>query len=67
MLYLDGELRGKPASVDEARRQWQPMAGRSGQLYTGHCVIRLRDGAITHREVEPASPQSFRQPRPTRT
>ena len=25
------------------------MAGRSGQLYTGHCVIRLRDNVITER------------------
>ena len=22
-------------------------------LCTGHCVIRLRDGSVTHREVEP--------------
>jgi septum formation protein len=52
MLFIDGTLRGKPHSVDEARRQWDSMCGRSGVLYTGHCVIRLRDGSITHREVE---------------
>ncbi len=51
MLYIDGILRGKPASVTEARRQWTAMAGRSGVLYTGHCVIRLSDGSVTHREV----------------
>ena len=54
MLYLDGALRGKPASVDEARRQWHAMSGRSGRLYTGHCVIRLQDGEVTHREAESA-------------
>ncbi len=52
MLYIDGALWGKPASVDEARRQWHSMSGRSGVLYTGHCVVRLRDGSLTHREAE---------------
>jgi septum formation protein len=54
MLYIDGTLRGKPQSVAQARRQWESMAGRSGQLYTGHSLIRLRDSTIVHRcsEVE---------------
>jgi septum formation protein len=52
MLFIDRVLRGKPASVDDARRQWDTMSGRSGVLYTGHCTIRLRDYAVTHREVE---------------
>ena len=52
MLDLDGRLVGKPASVDAARRQWQAMAGRSGQLHTGHCLLRLTDGKITHRAAE---------------
>jgi septum formation protein len=54
MLCRDGELRGKPESAEAARRAWQQMAGRSGDLYTGHCVIRLQDGAITHRAAEGA-------------
>lgn len=52
MLYIDGELRGKPESSDGARRQWESMGGRSGVLHTGHCVIRLRDGNTTSIEVE---------------
>ncbi len=52
MLYIDGALRGKPESADDARRQWESMGAQSGVLYTGHCVIRLRDGAVTHRDVE---------------
>jgi nucleoside triphosphate pyrophosphatase len=51
MLYLDGRLCGKPESVADARRLWQSMAGRAGQLHTGHCVIRLLDGEIVHREA----------------
>jgi septum formation protein len=52
MLYHDGELRGKPASTEEAQLCWQQMAGKSGQLYTGHCVIRLRDNMITYRAAD---------------
>jgi septum formation protein len=52
MLYLDGRLVGKPASIDAARRDWQSMGGRSGQLHTGHCLVRLVDGKVTHRVTE---------------
>ena len=52
MLYIDNQLCGKPGSADAAVRQWQLMGGRSGVLHTGHCLLRLHDGAITHREVE---------------
>ena len=46
MLLLDGQLCGKPGTPEAARAQWQAMAGRSGTLLTGHCVIRLRDGTV---------------------
>jgi nucleoside triphosphate pyrophosphatase len=39
LLDLDGRPLGKPASADEAVARWQEMAGRSGTLVTGHCVI----------------------------
>src|SRR5687767_14705860 len=39
MLAIDGAVRGKPATVDEARRWLQGWRGRSGVLVTGHCVI----------------------------
>ena len=47
MLLLDGRLCGKPGTPQAARAQWRAMAGRSGTLLTGHCVIRLRDGSPT--------------------
>jgi septum formation protein len=52
MLYIDSQLCGKPQSVAAARRLWQSMAGRAGQLYTGHCVIRLLDNEIVHNETQ---------------
>jgi nucleoside triphosphate pyrophosphatase len=54
MLYVDGRLCGKPGSPDAAVSQWRLMGGRSGQLITGHCLLRLGEGAITHREVQSA-------------
>ncbi|BBY17258.1 Maf family protein [Mycolicibacterium litorale] len=55
MLWFDGRLTGKPGSVAAARAQWQLMAGRSGELYTGHCLVRIRDGVVQGRELEAAS------------
>lgn len=45
MLLLDGGLLGKPTDADDARRRWAAMAGRTGELITGHAVRRLCDGA----------------------
>jgi septum formation protein len=50
MLFIDGELRGKPGDAEAARAAWATMAGRSGELYTGHSTLRLRDGVVVHRE-----------------
>lgn len=47
MLLIDGELQGKPHTVDVARSRWQSMAGRSATLLTGHSVLRITDGAVT--------------------
>lgn len=52
MLFMDGELRGKPGDADAARAAWATMAGRSGELYTGHSALRMRDGAVVHRESQ---------------
>jgi septum formation protein len=52
MLFVDGALRGKPGSKPAARAQWQTMAGRSGVLYSGHCVLRLVNHTVTHHEHE---------------
>lgn len=44
MLLLDGELQGKPHTRDEARRRWRTQIGRTGELITGHTVLRVRAG-----------------------
>ncbi|MEW5811292.1 MAG: nucleoside triphosphate pyrophosphatase [Actinomycetota bacterium] len=50
MLLLQGSLRGKPGSVDAARDQWSDMAGSVGHLLTGHALLRITAGVITHTE-----------------
>ena len=44
MLDLDGRAYGKPASPAEAEQRWRQMAGRTGTLFTGHCVIDVAGG-----------------------
>ena len=51
MLYVDGELRGKPGTPEQARRQWNSMAGHAGQLFTGYCVIRMLAARIVATET----------------
>lgn len=45
MLHIDDELVGKPGYIDAVVRRWQAMAGRTGELLTGHAVVRL-DGSV---------------------
>jgi nucleoside triphosphate pyrophosphatase len=46
MLHIDGELVGKPHTAERATARWRAMAGRRGELVTGHAVLRLVDGEI---------------------
>jgi len=46
MLFRDGRLWGKPATEDAVLDAWRAIAGRSGELFTGHCVIRMRANRI---------------------
>jgi septum formation protein len=44
MLDLDGVAYGKPATPEEATERWHLMSGRTGTLYTGHCLIDTATG-----------------------
>ncbi|GAA5067937.1 Maf family protein [Nocardia callitridis] len=65
MLLIDGVLQGKPHTPEVARARWGAMAGRSADLLTGHCVLRLRDGRI-HGEAAECSSTTvhFAKPEP---
>ncbi|WP_375496808.1 Maf family protein [uncultured Jatrophihabitans sp.] len=44
MLDLDGTALGKPGSVDAAAQRWREMRGRTGTLWTGHCLLDTERG-----------------------
>ena len=45
VLTFEGEVFGKPKDEQEAVDRWQRMAGGSGELLTGHCLIHA-DGKM---------------------
>jgi len=55
LLAIDGAIRGKPASIDEARSWWRAQRGHKGTLVTGHCVVDVAAGrrasAVAETEV----------------
>lgn len=60
LLAIDGAVRGKPASLDEARAWWRSHRGHKGTLVTGHCVVDLasarRASAVAETEVRFGQP-----------
>jgi septum formation protein len=39
LLDFEGESVGKPAGPEQAAAMWRRLAGNTGTLYTGHCLI----------------------------
>jgi len=60
VLELDGVAYGKPKDAADAVTRWQLMAGRSGILRTGHCVVDMSTGreasAVASTEVRFGTP-----------
>lgn len=48
LFSIDGQVFGKPKTAAVARARLAHMAGRAGELHTGHHLIRLEDGAEFH-------------------
>ncbi|MFI9385177.1 Maf family protein [Kutzneria sp. NPDC052558] len=46
MLSINGKMVGKPGTPEVARERWREMAGKTGELLTGHVVLRLVDGVV---------------------
>jgi septum formation protein len=51
MLSIGGELVGKPGEPEVARKRWAQMAGSTGELLTGHAVVRIESGRRTRHAV----------------
>lgn len=55
MLLIDGELQGKPGTRAETLRRWERQLGATGELITGHAVLRTVRGRVTARTLGSAS------------
>ncbi|MFC0439111.1 nucleoside triphosphate pyrophosphatase [Kutzneria buriramensis] len=64
MLSINGRMVGKPGTPEVARARWQEMAGKTGDLLTGHVVLRLVDGAVA-RQASGAETTTVRFGTPT--
>ncbi|WP_433056441.1 Maf family protein [Dactylosporangium sp. CS-033363] len=51
VLAFDGQILGKPGTAAEATARWRAMRGRSGVLYTGHCLLDAATGAAAEEVV----------------
>lgn len=45
MLLIDGELQGKPGTVEEAVSRWRSQSGKTGTLLTSHHLVDLADSS----------------------
>lgn len=48
MLLLDGQLQGKPKTVDNTVARWRAQRGKTAELLTGHCIALPASGERTH-------------------
>ncbi|WAL69871.1 Maf family protein [Amycolatopsis cynarae] len=65
MLSLGGEMMGKPGEPEIAQKRWAQMAGGSGELLTGHAVLRVENGERTRQATgSHATTVRFGEPSP---
>ncbi|WP_295626648.1 nucleoside triphosphate pyrophosphatase [uncultured Corynebacterium sp.] len=55
MLLMDGELSGKPHTVDETVRRWKTQRGREARLVTGHSITVIDPVSGTRSATEAIS------------
>lgn len=52
IVYLDGQILGKPEDEKEAKEMLSSLSGREHEVYTGLCVMRIKDGYSVSRSVK---------------
>lgn len=51
IVEYDGKILGKPSDEDEARAMLGMLSGRTHRVYTGFCVLRLKDAFTVCKNV----------------
>ncbi|MCC8160151.1 MAG: Maf family protein [Oscillospiraceae bacterium] len=52
IVTLDGEILGKPKDEADAYEMLSALGGRVHEVYTGYCVMRIRDGKTVCKSVK---------------
>ncbi len=52
IVYLDGQILGKPSDDNDARRMLMSLSGKDHEVYTGLCIMRIKDGYSVSRSVK---------------
>lgn len=52
IVTLDGEILGKPADSKSAYEMLKSLSGRTHEVYTGYCVMRISDGKTVCNSVK---------------
>lgn len=52
IVTLDGEILGKPDGEDGAKKMLSLLSGRTHEVYTGYCIMRISDGKTVCNSVK---------------
>lgn len=52
IVTLDGEILGKPDGEEGAKKMLSSLSGRTHEVYTGYCVMRISDGKTVCNSVK---------------
>lgn len=66
VFEINGIAHGKPGTAQNAKQRWRAMAGNSGHLHTGHCVIasgtelaEVATSTVTHGHLTEAEMDAY--------
>lgn len=52
VVVCDGKILGKPADAEDAFNMLSMLSGKVHEVYTGYCVMRIKDGKTVCRTVK---------------
>jgi len=61
LVYVDGEVLGKPDGPDDAFRMLMTLQGREHTVYTGVAILRVEAGVVTEHSFVEAAHVHFRE------